>query len=92
MASGAIDQVVTRLEKAVQHHKFDVLNIIDLKAKMASKDVVFGPGCRGYAARNPHRAERGLEENLRVTPALPFRIALCQVGNQVKSSTPSTVQ
>ena len=42
-AEGSIEDAGARLETAAQHHKFGVLNVIDLKAKMADKGVAFGP-------------------------------------------------
>ena len=83
----AIDDVGARLELAAQNHKFGVLNVIDLKAKMASKGVAFGPECRIYEVCNPHRAKEVLERNPSISTALPCRIALYQAGDCVKLST-----
>jgi len=86
-AEGTIDEVGARLEQAAQNHKFGVLGIIDLKAKMAGKGVEFGPECRIYEVCNPQRAKQVLEKNLSIATALPCRIALYQVGDKVTLST-----
>lgn len=86
-ANGTIDEVGTRLEQATQNHKFGVLNIVDLKAKMNDKGVAFGPECRVYEVCNPQRAKEVLEKNLSIATALPCRIALYQEGDAVKLST-----
>lgn len=86
-AQGTIDEVGARLEQAAQNHKFGVLNVIDLKAKMGSKGVDFGPECRIYEICNPQRAKQVLEENLSISTALPCRIAVYQEGGKVTLST-----
>ncbi len=86
-ADGTIDEVGARLEQAAQKHKFGVLNVIDLKAKMAGKGVEFGPECRIYEVCNPDRAKKVLESNMSISTALPCRIALYQESGQVKLST-----
>jgi len=86
-AQGAIDEVGARLEQAVQKHKFGVLGVIDLKAKMASKGVEFRPECRIYEVCNPQRAKQVLEKNMSISTALPCRIALYQDNDKVMLST-----
>jgi len=71
-AEGSIDEVGARLEQAAQNHKFGVLGIIDLKAKMAGKGVEFGPECRIYEVCNPHGAKQVLEKNLVARQVLPW--------------------
>lgn len=86
-AEGSIEEVGARLEQAAQNHKFGVLGIIDLKAKMAGKGVEFGPECRIYEVCNPHSAKLVLEKNLSIATALPCRIALCRAAGNVTLST-----
>lgn len=86
-ADGAIDEVGARLEQAAQNCKFGVLNVIDLKAKMAGKGVEFDPECRIYEVCNPQRAKQVLEKNLSISTALPCRIALYQKEGKVTLST-----
>ncbi|MFO7870622.1 MAG: DUF302 domain-containing protein [Kiritimatiellia bacterium] len=84
---GTIDEVGARLEQAAQNHKFGVLNIVDLKAKMNGKGVDFGPECRIYEICNPQRAKQVLDRNLGISTALPCRIALYEEGDGMKLST-----
>ena len=70
-AMGSVDAVGDRLEKAAQAHKFGVLNVIDLKAKMASKGVEFSHECRIYEICNPQRAKEVLDSDLSISTALP---------------------
>jgi uncharacterized protein (DUF302 family) len=83
----SIDEVGTRLERAAQNHKFGVLGVIDLKAKMAGKGVEFGPECRIYEVCNPQRAKQVLEKNLSISTALPCRIAVYQKEGHITLST-----
>jgi uncharacterized protein (DUF302 family) len=86
-ADGTIEEVGARQEQAAQNHKFGVLNVINLKAKMAGKGVDFGPECRIYEVCNPHRAKEVLQRNLSISTALPCRIALYQKEGKVTLST-----
>lgn len=86
-AEGTIDEVGARLEQAAQKHKFGVINVVDLKAKIASKGVEFGPECRIYEVCNPNRAKEVLEKNLSISTALPCRIAVYREGGAVTLST-----
>ena len=84
---GSLDQIGARLEQAAKDHQFSVLNVIDLRAKMASKGVDFGPECRIYEVCDPHRAKEVLEANLSIATALPCRIALYQAEGKATLST-----
>lgn len=86
-ASGTMEQVGERLEQAAQNHSFGVLNVIDLKAKMVSKGVEFGPECRIYEVCNPQRAKQVLEKNMGLSTVLPCRIALYQIDGRITLST-----
>jgi uncharacterized protein (DUF302 family) len=50
-----LDRVVKDLEAAVARHKFGVLGVHDLKAKMAEKGVEFARECRIFEVCNPHQ-------------------------------------
>jgi len=84
---GSVEDVGARLEQAVQDHAFSVLNVVDLKAKMNSKGVDFGPACRIYEICNPHRAKEVLESDLRISTALPCRISVYEEHGQITLST-----
>lgn len=64
------------LREAATRHKFGVLSVIDLKAKMREKGIEFGSECSVYEVCNPHQAKRALEGNGAVSTALPCRISV----------------
>src|SRR5713226_9515855 len=75
------------LEKAVANHKFGVLGVHDLKAKLAEKGVPFARECRIFEVCNPHQAKKVLEANLEISTALPCRISLYEEGGKAKLAT-----
>ena len=68
-------------------HKFGILGVHDLKAKMAEKGVAFARECRIYEVCNPHQAKKVLEANLEISTALPCRISLYEEGGRTKLAT-----
>ena len=72
------------LEQAVARHKFGVLGVHDLKAKMAEKGVPFARECRIFEVCNPHQAKKVLETNLEISTALPCRISVYEEGGKTK--------
>ena len=79
--------VVRDLEQAVARHKFGVLGVHDLKAKMAEKGVPFTRECRIFEVCNPHQAKTVLEANLEISTALPCRISVYEEGGMTKLAT-----
>jgi uncharacterized protein (DUF302 family) len=79
--------VARDLEQAVARHKFGVLGVHDLKAKMAEKGVTFARECRVFEVCNPHQAKKVLEANLEISTALPCRISVYQEGEVTKLAT-----
>lgn len=75
------------LESAVARHKFGVLAIHDLRAKMAEKGVAFERDCRVFEVCNPHQAKRVLERNLEISTALPCRISVYAEGGKTVLAT-----
>ncbi len=82
-----LDQVAKDLEAAVARHKFGVLGVHDLKAKMAEKGVPFARECRIFEVCNPHQAKKVLEANLEISTALPCRISVYTEGGRTKLAT-----
>ena len=80
-------RLVADLEQAVARHKFGVLRVHDLKAKMAEKGVPFARECRIFEVCNPHQAKKVLEANLQVSTALPCRISVYEEGGKTKLAT-----
>jgi uncharacterized protein (DUF302 family) len=86
-SSKPLARVIPDLEKAVARHKFGVLGVHDLKAKMAEKGVPFARECRIFEVCNPHQAKTVLEANLQVSTALPCRISVYEEGGKTKLAT-----
>lgn len=82
-----VDRVAKDLEEAVARHKFGVLGVYDLKAKMAEKGVAFDRECRIFEVCNPHQAKKVLDTNLEISTALPCRISVYQEGGLTKLAT-----
>jgi uncharacterized protein (DUF302 family) len=82
-----LELIAAALEAAVARHKFGVLGVYDLKAKMAEKGVPFARDCRIFEVCNPHQAKKVLEANLEVATALPCRIAIYEEGGKTKLAT-----
>ena len=82
-----LDQVAKDLEAAVAHHKFGVIAVHDLRAKMAEKGVTFARECRIFEVCNPHQAKKVLEANLEISTALPCRISLYEEGGSTVLAT-----
>jgi uncharacterized protein (DUF302 family) len=80
-------RLATDLEQAVARHKFGVLGVHDLKAKMAEKGVPFARECRIFEVCNPHQAKKVLEANLEISTALPCRISVYEEGGKTKLAT-----
>ena len=82
-----LDRVAKDLEDAVARHKFGVLGMHDLKAKMAEKGVVFSRECRIFEVCNPNQAKKVLDANLEISTALPCRISVYEEGGVTKLAT-----
>jgi uncharacterized protein (DUF302 family) len=82
-----LDRVAENLTAAVARHKFGVLGVHDLKAKMAEKGVAFARECRIFEVCNPLQAKRVLEANLEISTALPCRISVYEEGGVTKLAT-----
>ena len=81
------DRVAKDLEEAVARHKFGVLGVHDLKAKLAEKGVVLSRECRVFEVCNPHQAKKVLDANLEISTALPCRISVYEEGGVTKLAT-----
>jgi uncharacterized protein (DUF302 family) len=82
-----LEQVARDLEAAVVRHKFGVLGVHDLRARMAEKGVPFARECRIFEVCNPHQARKVLEANLEISTALPCRISTYQEGDRTVLAT-----
>lgn len=85
--TGDIDAIGRRLEEAIKAHKFGILGVIDLQAKMREKGVELKNPCRIYEVCNPHLAKQVLEKEMTISTALPCRISLYREGDKVTIAT-----
>jgi len=79
-----LDQLGADLEAACAAHKFGVLGIHDLKAKLIEKGQDFTRECRVYEVCNPAAAKRVLDTNLDISTALPCRISVYDAGGGIR--------
>jgi uncharacterized protein (DUF302 family) len=84
---GNVDDIVGKIEQAAKDNDFGVLDIHDLKKKMAAKGVDFAPECRIIEVCNPNMAKEVLENNMTISTALPCRISVYEKGGKVKIAT-----
>lgn len=85
--SDSVEEVGKRLETATPKHKFGVINIVDLRAKMHAKGVAFSPACLVYEVCNPHRAKDVLENMMAISTVLPCRISIYEEAGKTKVTT-----
>jgi len=84
---GNVDDIVGKIEQAAKDNDFGVLDIHDLKKKMAAKGVDFASECRIIEVCNPNMAKQVLEKNMVISTALPCRISVYQEDGIVKIAT-----
>lgn len=82
-----LSEVARDLEAATQRHKFGVMGVHDLKAKMQEKGVEFERDCLIFEVCNPGQAKKVLEKNLEISTALPCRISVFREGEDVVLAT-----
>ncbi len=80
-------EVARDLEAAVQKHKFGVMGVHDLKAKMQEKGVEFERDCLIFEVCNPRQAKNVLEKDMQISTALPCRISVFQEEGDVVLAT-----
>ncbi len=83
----SLDEVGQALAAAAQKHKFGVMGVHDLKAKMQEKGVEFHRECRVFEVCNPQQAKKVLEANAEISTALPCRISVYEEGDGVTLAT-----
>ena len=86
-SSKPLERVAEDLQVAVARHKFGVLGVHDLRAKLAQKGVPFARECRIFEVCNLHQAKKVLEANLAFLTALPCRISVYEEGGITKLAT-----
>jgi len=84
---GGASQLVERLKQAAQRHRFGVLAVIDLKAKLADKGVTFDRDCVVVEVCNPRQAAQVLRHDPAIATSLPCRIAVWADGSGTTAAT-----
>jgi uncharacterized protein (DUF302 family) len=82
-----LNSVARSLESASQRHRFGVLGVHDLKAKLKEKGLGFGGDCLIYEVCNPQQAKKVLEASPEISTALPCRISVYRAGGKVTLAT-----
>jgi uncharacterized protein (DUF302 family) len=75
-STSPVPELVSRIEKAAAANEFGVLNIIDLKARMAEKGVAFDGECTILEICNPALAQAVLSRYPAVSTSLPCRVSV----------------
>ncbi|HVA01831.1 MAG TPA: DUF302 domain-containing protein [Terriglobia bacterium] len=83
----SLSEVARDLEAATQRHKFGVMGVYDLKAKLQEKGVEFKRDCLIFEVCNPGQAKKVLEKNVEISTALPCRISVFREGEEVVLAT-----
>jgi len=83
----SLSDVTRDLEAASQRHKFGIMGVHDLKAKMKEKGVEFDRDCLIFEVCNPQQAKKVLEKNAEISTALPCRISVYREGDDVVLAT-----
>ncbi len=83
----SLSEVARDLEVASQKHKFGIMAVHDLKAKMQEKGVDFERDCLIFEVCNPQQAKKVLEKNAEISTALPCRISVFREGKGVVLAT-----
>ncbi|MEJ2006767.1 MAG: DUF302 domain-containing protein [Acidobacteriota bacterium] len=86
-AKKALSDVSRDLEAATQRHKFGIMGVHDLKAKLQEKGVEFDRDCLIFEVCNPQQAKKVLEKNAEISTALPCRISVYREGDEVVLAT-----
>jgi uncharacterized protein (DUF302 family) len=76
-----IEKVRDDLTAACTKHKFGILVVHDLKAKMKEKGVELAGECLIFEVCNPQKAKQVLETNPDISTALPCRISVFKTAS-----------
>ncbi|MBU0506787.1 MAG: response regulator [bacterium] len=85
--SKVLAKVCKKFEQAVSAHQFGILHTIDMKQKMAEKNVDFDRNCLIYEICNPVLAKKALDHEMKIAAVLPCRVAIYEENNVVTVTT-----
>ena len=83
----SLPDVARDLEAAALKHKFGVLAVHDLKAKLKEKGVDLNLDCLVYEVCNPVQAKKVLDADPDISTALPCRISIYRKGSAITLAT-----
>jgi len=86
-SSKSLDELNQDLRKAIQRHKFGVLNMLDLKQTLGNKGIVLERECRVYDICNPQAASTALNTDMSFSVVLPCRVSVYQDGQTLTVAT-----
>ena len=86
-SSKSLDELDQDFRKAVQRHKFGVLNMLDLKRTLGNKGILLERECRVYDICNPQAASTALNTDMSVSVVLPCRVSVYQDGQTLTVAT-----
>jgi uncharacterized protein (DUF302 family) len=86
-SSKSLDELDQDFRRALQRHKFGVLNVLDLKQTLGNKGIVLERECRVYDICNPQAASTALNTDMSVSVVLPCRVSVYQDGQTLTIAT-----
>ena len=86
-SSKSLDELDQDFRKAVQRHKFGVLNVLDLKQTLGNKGIPLERECRVYDICNPQAASTALNTDMSVSVVLRCRVSVCQDRQKLTIAT-----
>ena len=82
-----VSKAAVALEAAVQANHFGVMQVHNLKETMAKKGVEFERECLIFEVCQPQQAKKVLDQDMRVSAALPCRISIYEEGGKTILAT-----
>lgn len=82
-----VKEAADALQIAVTANKFGVMHVHNLQETMNKKGVEFDHECLVFEVCQPQQAKKVLEQNMRVSTALPCRISIYEEEGQTLLAT-----
>ena len=83
----SVAEAAAALQAAVLANHFGVMQVHNLKETMAKKGVALERECLIFEVCHPQQAKKVLEQNMKVSTALPCRISLYEQGGKTTLAT-----
>lgn len=82
-----VTEAASALQGAVEANHFGVMQVHNLKETMAKKGVEFARECLIFEVCQPQQAKKVLEQDMRVSTALPCRISIYEESGKTMLAT-----